>query len=160
MLAGNEAGAAMVEFSLLAPFLFALAFGIAEFGHMLYQYQLVVEGLRDAGRYLARVDPTDATNQSNAANLAVTGTTDGTGELRVAGWEADDIEFDPLEVDNTAGDYRGPETMYVVRVETTFNYDDVGLLSALGLGAISIDASHEQRVIDRVWDIVPPEEGG
>ena len=52
-------------------------------GPFLYQYQMVLEGLRDAARYLARLDAGDATNQANAANLAVTGTIDGTGDPRV-----------------------------------------------------------------------------
>jgi hypothetical protein len=35
----------------------------------------------------------------------------------------------------------------VVEVTTTFDYADVGFLSALGFDAISINAAHEQRVI-------------
>jgi len=154
-LACDQAGAALVEFSLLAPFLIMLAFGIAEFGRFLYQYQLVVEGLRDAGRYIARLDPYDDTAQGNAKNLAVTGTTDGTGDLRVDGWEAGDIDFVITPVAN-AGAYRGPATIYMVEVTTTFDYADVGLLGALGLPALSVTAAHEQRVIDRAGDIVPP----
>jgi Flp pilus assembly protein TadG len=147
----DDVGAAMVEFTLLAPFLLFLGFGMTEFGRFLYQYQMVVEGLRDAGRYLARLDPTDTTNQDNAANLAVTGTIDGTGDPRVDGWEADDISFVPTNVTNDDGTgnplYRGPATIQVIEVTTTFNYNDVGFLSALGLPAISISAAHEQRVI-------------
>src|SRR6185295_11404664 len=106
----DEFGAALVEFTLLAPFLLFLGLGMSEFGRFLYQYQLVLDGLRDGARYLARLyDPTDATNQSNAANLAVTGTIDGSGAARVDGWAAADIEFvvGDLDVDNSAGTYRG-----------------------------------------------------
>jgi hypothetical protein len=141
----------MVEFSLLAPFLLTLALGMFEFGHFIYQYQLVVEGLRDAGRYIARLDPEDATDQTSAANLAVTGTIDGTGDLRVEGWEADDVSFDTTDVVNDDGVgnplYRGGATIKVIEVTTTFNYADLGFLGALGLPAISVAASHEQRVI-------------
>lgn len=154
-----QAGAALVEFSLLAPFLISLSFGVAEFGRFLYQYQLVVEGLRDAGRYIARLDPYDATAQSNARNLAVTGTTDGTGDPRVDGWEAGDVNFVVTPVAN-AGTYRGPATIYVVQVTTTFDYADAGLLSTLGVPAISVNASHEQRVIDNAGNIIEPEEAG
>jgi hypothetical protein len=143
----DQSGAALVEFTLLAPFLLSLAFGIAEFGRFLYQYQMVVEGLRDAGRYIARLDPNNGTDQSNAANLATTGTIDGTGNPRVDGWEAADISFNPTPINNTAGTYRGPAQIWVIEVETTFDYADVGFLSALGLDAISITAAHEQRVI-------------
>ncbi len=143
----DQVGAAMVEFTLLAPFLLSLALGMTEFGRFLFQYQMVVEGLRDAGRYLARLDPTVATNQTRAANLAVTGTIDGTGALRVGGWTAGNITFSITNVDNSAGTYRGAATIQVVEVRTTFGYVDVGFLSALGLPAISVAAAHEQRVI-------------
>jgi len=144
----DEAGAALVEFTLLAPFLLFLGLGMTEFGRFLYQYQMVVEGLRDAGRYLARLDPADATNQDNAANLAVTGTIDGSGDPRVDGWAAGDISFGVTPVDNSAGTYRGAAIIQVIEVTTTFDYDDVGFLAALGLPAISIAAAHEQRVIE------------
>jgi Flp pilus assembly protein TadG len=143
----DQSGAALIEFTILAPFLLSLALGIAEFGRFLYQYQMVLEGLRDAGRYVARLDPNDTTNQDNAANLATTGTIDGTGDARVEGWEAGDIGFAITPVDNTAGNYRGPALIEVVEVSTTFDYADVGFLSALGFEPISIDAAHEQRVI-------------
>jgi Flp pilus assembly protein TadG len=143
----DQSGAALIEFTIMAPLLLSLVLGIAEFGRFLYQYQMVLEGLRDAGRYLARLDANDATNQSNAANLATTGTIDGTGEPRVDNWEAGDIDFSVTDVDNTAGIYRGPAEIEVIEVTTTFDYADVGFLSALGFDPISIDAAHEQRVI-------------
>src|SRR5687767_10995629 len=143
----DQNGAALIEFTIMAPLLLSLVLGISEFGRFLYQYQMVLEGLRDAGRYLARLDANDATNQSNAANLATTGTIDGSGDPRVDGWEAGDIDFAVTDVDNTAGTYRGPAEIEVVEVTTTFDYVDVGFLSALGFDPISIDAAHEQRVI-------------
>jgi Flp pilus assembly protein TadG len=146
-LVRDEAGAALVEFSLLAPFLVFLVLGMTEFGRFLYQYQMVLEGLRDAGRYIARLDPTDATNQSNARNLAVFGTINGSGTARVTGWTVANISFNPQNISNSAGTYRGPATIQVIEVTTTFNYADVGFLSLLGLGPISVNAAHEQRVI-------------
>jgi Flp pilus assembly protein TadG len=143
----DQGGAALIEFTIMAPFLFSLVFGMAEFGRFLYQYQMVVEGLRDAGRYLARLDANDATNQGNAANLATTGTIDGSGATRVDGWAAADVAFAVTDVDNTAGIYRGGAEIEVIEVTTTFDYADVGFLSALGFDPISIDAAHEQRVI-------------
>lgn len=147
----DESGAAFIEFTVLAPFLLFLALGMTELGRFLYQYQLVLEGLRDAGRYLARLDPNDSTNQGNAANLAVTATIDGSGDPRVAGWVSSDVAFSVTEVPNDDGSgnalYRGADDVEVLEVTTTFDYADVGFLSALGLNAISIDATHEQRVI-------------
>jgi Flp pilus assembly protein TadG len=144
----NQRGAAMVEFTLLAPFLLFLGLGLAEFGRFLYQYQLVLEGLRDGARYLARTqDPTSATNQTDASQLAATGTIDGTGAARVDGWVAADVTFAITDVDNSAGTYRGDSTIYVVQATTTFDYADMGFLSVFGLPALSVDATHEQRAI-------------
>jgi Flp pilus assembly protein TadG len=143
----DQEGSALIEFTIMAPLLLSLVLGISEFGRFLYQYQMVLEGLRDAARYLARLDANDTTNQSNAANLATTGTIDGTGDPRVDGWVAGDISFSVTDVDNTAGTYRGSAEIEVIEVTTTFDYADVGFLSALGFDSISIDAAHEQRVI-------------
>jgi adhesin HecA-like repeat protein len=144
----DTVGAALVEFTLLAPFLLFLGLGTSEFGRFLYQYQLVLDGLRDGARYLARQqDPNDATQQTNAANLAVTGTIDGTGAVRVDGWAAADVTFAVTAVDNTAGTYRGTATIYTVQANTTFDYQDVGFLDALDLPALSVTASHMQRAI-------------
>ena len=144
----NQRGAAMVEFTLLAPFLLFLGLGMAEFGRFLYQYQLVLEGLRDGARYLARMqDPNSTTNQTNASRLAVTGTIDGSGAARVDGWVAADVMFVITDVDNSAGTYRGDATLYVVQATTTFDYADLGFLSVFDLPALSVDATHEQRAI-------------
>jgi Flp pilus assembly protein TadG len=144
----DDSGAALVEFTLLAPFLLVLVLGMSEFGRFLYQYQLVVEGLRDGARYLARVQEPDLeANQTPAKNLAVTGTIDGTGDARVDGWAAADVTFDIEDVDNTDGTYRGDPTIEVVQATTTFDYADLGFLGALGLPAISVSAAHEQRAI-------------
>jgi Flp pilus assembly protein TadG len=147
-LVRDRRGSALVEFTLLAPFLLFLGLGMAEFGRFLYQYQLVVEGLRDGARYLARVqDPTTVANKTSAANLAVTGTIDGSGSARVEGWVAADVTFAITDIDNSAGTYRGDATIEVVHAATTFDYADVGFLSALSLPSISVDATQEQRAI-------------
>jgi len=148
----DQGGAALVEFSLVAPMLLSLGLGMTELGRFMYQYQLVVEGLRDAGRYIARLDPADATNQTNAANLAVTGTIDGSGDPRVDGWTAADVTFSVTDVPNDDGTgtplYRGGANIEVVEVTTSFAYDDVGFLSAVGIDSITLGAAHEQRVIE------------
>ena len=147
----SDAGAALVEFSLLAPFLLTLALGMFGFGRFIYEYQLVVEGLRDAGRYIARLDPTVTANQTSAKNLAIYGNIAGTGTARVAGWVPANISFNVTNVTNDDGSgaplYRGGVNIQVIEVDTTFTYDDLGLLAALGIGPISIDATHQQRVI-------------
>jgi Flp pilus assembly protein TadG len=149
----DDIGAALVEFTLLAPFLLFLGLGMSEFGRFLYQYQLVLDGVRDGARYLARLyDPADSAAQAdakenNAKNLVVTGTIDGSGAPRVDGWTVTDVDFIIIDIPNPDGDYRGDTTIHAVQATATFDYADVGFLAALGLPAISIDATHMQRAI-------------
>lgn len=48
-----QRGIAMVEFAITLPLLMLLLLGIAEFGRMLYQYNSLLQGSRDAGRFVA-----------------------------------------------------------------------------------------------------------
>ena len=149
----GERGAALVELSILAPFLVVLTFGAIEFGRFLYNYQLILTGVRDAGRYLARVaDPTLAANQTNAQNLAATGDIGG-GTNRVAWWDPADVAFAfPVRAATDTGggavalrDGGGNAT--IVLVTSTVNYQDFGLLEILGITPIAFTVTHEQRFI-------------
>src|SRR5579859_6078356 len=81
-----NSGAALVESAVILPVFLTLVGGVYEFGFFLYQEQLVTSGVRDAARYLAlTVDPASNTNQSNAKNLAVSGSISG-GTPRIVGW--------------------------------------------------------------------------
>jgi hypothetical protein len=50
-------------------------------------------------------------------------------------------------VDNCAGTYRGGNTLYIVQVNTTATYSDLGFLGYFGLGPLVFSASHEERSI-------------
>jgi hypothetical protein len=50
-------------------------------------------------------------------------------------------------VDNSAGTYRGPATIPVVRVRGTFTYAPLGFLGYLGFSAPTISVSQTERVI-------------
>lgn len=52
-----QSGAALVEFALLLPILLLLFAVAIEGGRLLWSYQTVVAGVRDATRYVARVAP-------------------------------------------------------------------------------------------------------
>ena len=67
----NRDGSAMVEMAAILPFLLVLGCGVFEFGAFFYQYQMIEAGVRDAGRYLARVsDP--ATSTAPCASTVLT----------------------------------------------------------------------------------------
>src|SRR5437899_10014811 len=97
----NRRGSVMVEMAAILPFLMALGCGVFEFGAFFYQYQMIEAGVRDAGRYLARVsDPAASTapcasavltaKEASAKDIAVTGAIGGTSK-RVSWWSQSDI---------------------------------------------------------------------
>ncbi len=145
-------GSALVEATVLLPLLFTLVFGVLEFSWYFYDQHRVSTGVRDAARYLSRVtDPTNIALQSNAKNLAVTGSISG-GAARVEGWttESVDVEFasiqNPIQ-DNGSRLYRGDPTIRIVTVTTTFTYPSLGFLDLLRLRALRISVASSERVI-------------
>lgn len=143
-------GAALVEFTLTMPILVGLALGVAEFGRILYHYQLVVSGVRDAGRYLARfADP--MAQAAQGGNLAVTGAPTG-GTQRVPYWEANEVTVSVRQVANAQDPsgkwlYRGGAQIDIVQVATDVPYQDIGFLSVLNLPLPTFTVRHEERVI-------------
>ena len=151
-LSNDRQGAALVEFTVVLPFLLVLGFGVFEFGNLLYGYHLINTGIEDAARYLSRVDDPNA-KAAQAKELAVYGQIGGSSK-RVAWWNVGDITVavtpiaNPVDPGTGTRTYRGPDPIQVVRVSTTATYPGLGFLSLLGLGSsISVSAFHEQRVI-------------
>ncbi len=58
-LKADESGAALVEFAILLPMMLLVFAVIIEGGRLMWSYQSVNAGVRDAARYLARVAPAD-----------------------------------------------------------------------------------------------------
>jgi Flp pilus assembly protein TadG len=150
------AGAALVEFTIVAPFLFVLGFGVVEFGRFMYQHQLVQTGVRDAARYLARIpNPADVAQQTNAKNLALTGQVTSGGTIRVYNWTAANINFVITPIANAidpgtgASPYRGADPLLVIEVTTNWTFaDTLGVHGFLGLGSgITVNVTHEERHI-------------
>ena len=148
----DERGAVALEAAIAIPFLLTLGFGVIEFANLLYNYNLVQSGLRDAARYLARVD-TPAAAETAARRLAVTGRIAAGGKPRVAWWKAEDISIayesvaNPTDASTGLKNYRGGASITVVRVATTVDYADLGLLAFLRLGPVRFSLAHEERFI-------------
>ncbi len=96
---GGNAGA---EFALLLPLLAVLLFGGIEIGRLLHDYHVVRESVRDAGRYLSRVEAdcssaspfyNAAEHESRAQNLALRGDVNSSAPYLLGYWT------DPLSVD-------------------------------------------------------------
>jgi Flp pilus assembly protein TadG len=145
----SRRGAALVEFSLVAPLLVFLMCGMAEFSNGLRQYHVMEKGVRDAARYVARVQMTGCTIPAAAItaaqNLALTGQTSGGADL-LSGWT------DPATItvsvancyNNSAGTYRGEAQMPTIQVQASAPYAGLGLLSVIGIGTINLQVANQQ----------------
>lgn len=145
-----EAGLAAIEFALILPILLTLAFGVIDFGRLLFQYDTLTKSTRAATRYLAAVvRPPAAAFASNAKyttvvnsarNLALCGTIDMcNGAALVNG----------LTVSNITIDYPvSSEGITYVRVLVS-NYSTSYITSVLGvsknLGTVSVTMRQVQQ---------------
>ena len=142
-----ERGAALVEAAIMLPVFLTLVGGVYEFGFFLYQEQLVTTGVRDAARYLAlTADPNSTIVQSEAKNLAVSGTIVG-GTSRASGWTPADVSISISAVDNSSGAYGGGPAIQIITVSTHFADPSLGFLELLGLHQPTISALHRERFV-------------
>jgi Flp pilus assembly protein TadG len=116
-LIGDDRGGAIAEFMLgLIPLVIAFAL-IFEFGRAFWSHQAVIKGVRDATRYLTRVeDPTDPGAQAVAQRLLLTGQQAVGGVARWSSGGAPPMAVSITEVDNASGTFRGPATIEMVNV--------------------------------------------
>ena len=151
----EERGAILVEMTLITPLMIVLSAGVFEFGNLIHQKLLIEAGLRDAARYAARCTPavTGVDCLANARNIAAFGSVGGT-TARVSGWDDADVAFTTYETDNNVDpdtglqDYRGTGAEVItVRATTSIPYAPVGLLAVIGIGGITLNATHEERFI-------------
>jgi Flp pilus assembly protein TadG len=157
----DEDGSALVEATIVMPLLLSLFLGVFEFSWFFYNQQLVVSGLRDAARYMTRIELTDGNRDpcvqkdqngvlytADAANIATTAEATG-GSARVNGWSAADVTiscFSSAALD--AGNYAdGSTSMTIIDVATHFVDPSLGLFASLGLKLPMLSFSHEERFI-------------
>lgn len=161
-------GAALFELTLVIPLILAIGMGVIEFGNLLQKRQLIISGVRDAARYVARLpyDPgnTTSTNANIAAGQYVaTRSVSAGGTNRIAWWNPADVTIAYSAVGNTGGtncgtgasDFclRGGTSIYVVTASTNVSYGQLGALSFLyNIGAIpsttvTLAATHQERVL-------------
>jgi Flp pilus assembly protein TadG len=158
----NHDGSALVEATIVMPLLVAFFLGVFEFSWYLYNQQLVVSGLRDAARYMTRIELTNGNRDpcaqedqngvlytAEAANIATTAQSASGGSARVRGWNAADVTiscFSSAALEN--GLYAdGATSMTIVEVATRFADPSLGLFSALGLRPPLLSFSHQERFI-------------
>jgi len=83
----NVRGAVAVEMALLLIPLIVMAFGVAEFGRAIYQYNTLTKSVRDAARFMSQRDINNSSYVDDAKCLAVYGTVNCSGAALVPGLE-------------------------------------------------------------------------
>src|SRR5919106_6178202 len=116
-LIADDRGGAIAEFMLgLVPLVLALAL-IFEFGRAFWSHQAVIKGVRDATRYLTRVEnPSDPAAQAVAQRLPLTSQQAAGGVERWSSGSAPPMEVSIAEIDNTGSAFRGPATIRIVNL--------------------------------------------
>ena len=154
----DERGAALLEFTVVLPVLLAIGLGVFEFGNLIYNYHLIGTGVRDAARFVAGLPTIDENgnslrtqNDEAAINIAMRGTADTSGELRVPWWSntatVSVVYTDHSNVDGSGNQlYRGGDVITTVTVAAEVPYQALGFLGYLGLGNITLSSQHEERV--------------
>lgn len=165
----SKSGATAIEMGLLLPLLLLLMGGMAEFGRAFQQFHLANKGVKSAARYLSRVatgidcastagDWAAKTEVALAKNLAVSGSFSASSPSVISNWAATDITIPAPSAstcfDNSGNTYLGDDLIPIIRVTTSFEFNDIGLLSFLGVGKttgsgkkLTIRASHEEMYI-------------
>ena len=137
-------GAAALEAALVLPLLISTGLAAADAGYMFSETHRVKAGLAAGARYLAKArDP--AAVQTDAVNIAVTGVRAADGTPRVHGWAVGDVIVSYRMVANDTGAYTGGTTLRIIRIESSHDYQGLGLLRLMGVGAVQINAAHEER---------------
>ncbi|NNE84643.1 MAG: pilus assembly protein [Alphaproteobacteria bacterium] len=142
----------MFEFAIALPILLVIFAGAWEMARGLWTYEILNKGVRDASRYLARVDdPTSALSEQMALRLVLSGDIDLDQPPR--------LDFNDVTIvvgtrtyANTSGQiYRSPnggtEPIDVVQVRANMTYE-APLLGFLNIASpIEFSVAHEQRYI-------------
>lgn len=148
-LTTDQRGGAIAEFMLgLIPLVIAFAL-IFEFGRAFWSHQAAIKGVRDATRYLTRVeDPNDPDAQAVAQNLMLTGQQTG-GTAR---WDSGSEPLMVVQVDDVAnpGTFRGPANIRMVNVAANVELqlplgDVFALFGGAGLGTITYSVGDRGR---------------
>lgn len=161
-LRNDARGAALVEFTLVAPLLISLMCGLAEFSLAFRQYHIMQKSVRDAGRYLSRYDGVICPSAdggwsavvTDAETIMVYGELGGTTPL-LRGWDSTPPTMTVSETcvanapDAGTGTraWRGGDYVATVSVSMSAPFQGLGLLSVLGLEEPTLQVAHEQLVI-------------
>lgn len=153
-LAGCRSGVAMFEFAIALPILLVIFAGAWEMARGLWTYEILNKGVRDAARYLARVDnPAAPANQAFALRLVLSGDISTGADAQPPRIDHNDVNvvMGTRTFANSAGLYRstdgqtGPIEVVQVRADMTFEAPLLGFLRIAN--PIVFSVAHEERHI-------------
>lgn len=157
----DTGGAALLELAVALPVVMFLGLGAIEFGNMIYANHLIANGVRDAARYGAGLPQADAAGNSlvsgnNIAmtNMAMRGTADTSGALRVSWWSnvsTVNVTYQTAAAVDGSGnrlyrDVNSDGVITMVTVTADVPYQELAFLSFLGRSAPTLHVSHQERI--------------
>ena len=153
----DQRGTVLIEMAIVAPLMLLLSAGVFEFGNLIHDKLLMEAGLDDAARFAARCNSqiyTQANLTINCAtvakNIAEHGNVGGTGTARVPGLNVTintSTCYNTVDVNGVVLYLSTTSQVCVVTASGTYAYSDIGMLSLLGIGPITLTASHQERFI-------------
>lgn len=148
----DESGAQLVEFALLLPMMFLIFAVIIEGGRLMWSYQTVIAGVRDASRYLARAAAADICSSGGS----VAGFTQELEDIVRRSVDGDALFPSGLTVTSVtpaltcvSGTYRvspAPVVQVTARLTVTFPFAQLFSFGGGTLGTINTSISDSNRV--------------
>ena len=155
-LGKDSRGVAALEFGILLPFMVVLLAGISDVGRSIWHHHTLEKGVRDAARYLSRVNtPLTTAERTAAKNLMLRGDFAGSKPMHYGYWASNvTTNLDSqtglvTPYDNTAGTFRGLDTINTITVTATVTAPagEFPLLSLFGGNTVKYSARYQVRSI-------------
>lgn len=161
---GNELGASLVEFALVAPLLFLLLFGVIEFARLGHGFTTVWSAAREGARYVTTVGNTDGDAYPNYLDCdsivetaldKVVGMSLGTGAVHItysdrAGIPVADCDPDatlPFPAPRGTADI---DNGFTIEVEVTGTFDAIVPVISAFLDGIVLDSTQTRSIFKGV----------
>ncbi|MDX8481457.1 pilus assembly protein [Mesorhizobium sp. VK24D] len=163
----DQRGTVLIEMAIVGPLMLFLSAGVFEFGNLIHDKLLMEAGLSDGARFAARCNSQIYTNAGLAAidcvdlakNITVFGNVAGTAPARLVGWQKSNVTIsiaDPTTCKNAVDPATGTvlylsttSQVCIVTASGSYAYsslDSVGLLSLFDITAVTLGASHQERL--------------
>jgi len=140
----DEEGACLVEFGIVFPVMLLLLVMMVEAGRLLWSYQIVVEGVREAGRYMSRTAPVEIC-ETGGSVAGMSGTLQSivTQKASTAGQLDQYVTVNSVTASHTCvvGAYKiSPTPVGTVTANITINFPFTGIMGYFGQSMTSSTA--------------------